>query len=232
MQAIILAGGFGKRLQSVVSALPKPMAPIGGKPFLAYLLDYLQLQGVTRVILSVHHLHETIQSYFANAYRSIDIVYAIEDQPLGTGGAIVHALKMLATKQPVWVLNGDSFIKLDYRAMYQQHQTQHAKLTIALRPVKDCLAYGKVSHRQHDIISFQEKSQKGPGLINAGVYLLQANLFENFSLPSAFSFETDFLQAQVQTIQPKAYFAEDYFIDIGIPEAYARAERELPLLMQ
>src|SRR5579872_7369319 len=117
MQAIILAGGFGTRLQSVVKNCPKPMAPVHGKPFLAYLIEYLKLQGITRVVLSVHYLREQIEDFFKDNYQGIEICYAVEEQPWGTGGAIVHALKKIELTQPVFVLNGDTFLKLDYRAM-------------------------------------------------------------------------------------------------------------------
>ncbi|HEX4044458.1 MAG TPA: nucleotidyltransferase family protein [Gammaproteobacteria bacterium] len=232
MKAIILVGGKGTRLRSVISDLPKPMAPIGNKPFLAHLLHYLAQQGMTHVVFSAHYLWEKIQTYFQSQYAGITIEYAIEDEPLGTGGAIVHALSLFKDKNPVFVLNGDTLVKLDYQAMYRQHQLQavgQPALTLALRSVADCQRYGNVVLEKQRVIQFQEKGKIGPGLISAGVYLLNAAVFAagTWSLPKQFSFETDFLLTQLAALQPYAFMTDDYFIDIGIPEDYARAQVEL-----
>jgi D-glycero-alpha-D-manno-heptose 1-phosphate guanylyltransferase len=230
MQAIILAGGFGTRLRAALADVPKPMAPIGGKPFLAYLLDYLLGQGVTRVVLSVHYLREQIQDYFQSQYRGIEIHYAVEDEPLGTGGAILHSLRELAPL-PTFVLNGDTFLKLDYRAMYQQHEAGQPLMTMALRKLIDCSRYGVVEVTEQCVTAFKDQGSELPGLINAGVYLIDPVLFKLMPLPNQFSFERDFLFPNVGKIQPQAFPVDDYFIDIGIPEDYSRAQQELPRLM-
>jgi D-glycero-alpha-D-manno-heptose 1-phosphate guanylyltransferase len=227
MKAIILLGGFGTRLRSVVPDLPKPMAPIGDKPFLAYLLDYLKVQGITTAIFSVHYLREKIQAYFQSNYQGIDIIYAEEMEPLGTGGAMRFAASFVKNNEPVFVLNGDTFVKLDYRGMFQAHQETKAQITMALRTVGDCHRYGKVVVDGDTIIQFYEKGESGPGLINAGVYLIQPNLFFAFNMPASFSFETDFLFPHLVTLKPHPFLADDYFIDIGIPEDYARAQLDL-----
>jgi D-glycero-alpha-D-manno-heptose 1-phosphate guanylyltransferase len=231
MRAIILAGGFGTRLQSVVADVPKPMAPIDGKPFLAYLLCYLACQGITEIVLSVHHLHEKISDYFQQQYAGIKIQYAIEDTPLGTGGAIYYALQKIMSNEPVFVLNGDTFVTVDYKQMYEQHSHTMATLTMALREIPDCSRYGHVSVTDNMITGFQDKGTSGTGYINAGVYLLQKNVFEHTNLSAAFSFESDFILKQFQQIRPQAFFAKDYFIDIGIPSDYQRAIKELPELI-
>lgn len=228
MRAIILAGGFGTRLQTVISDLPKPMAPIQGEPFLAYLLSYLRQQGIKEVILSVHYLRQKIIDYFQEEYAGIKISYAIEEQPLGTGGAICYALQQVVGDEPVFVLNGDTFVPLDYDAMYAQHLASEAHLSMALREISDCSRYGHVTVEQGQITSFQEKGMSGPGYINAGVYLLQKKLFKDYQFSQAFSFEKDFLLEQGSQLKIPAFFAQDYFIDIGIPEDYARANQELP----
>jgi D-glycero-alpha-D-manno-heptose 1-phosphate guanylyltransferase len=227
MKAIILAGGFGTRLQPVLTDIPKPMAPINNKPFLAYLIDYLAQQGVHDIILSVHYLREQIQAYFKSDYAGVAIRYAIEESPLGTGGAMVHALTQIPVKESVFVLNGDTFVKLDYKAMYAQHTSRHAALTMALRPIDDCHRYGKVITEQGVIVDFQEKGDTSAGWINAGVYLLQPDTFTPFQLPAQFSFETDFVQPNLAALKPQSFAADDYFIDIGIPEDYARAALEI-----
>lgn len=223
MKAIILAGGFGTRLQAVLADTPKPMAPISGKPFLAYLIDYLAQQGITEVILSVHYLREQIQNYFKSAYAGVAIRYIVEETPLGTGGAIAHSLKDMHANEPVFVLNGDTFVKLDYKAMYAQHVAQHASLTMALRFVEDCARYGKVITESGVIADFREKGEAGAGWINAGVYLLQPDLFSRFNMPAIFSFETEFVQPHLSVLEPQAFAAKEYFIDIGVPEDYASA---------
>jgi D-glycero-alpha-D-manno-heptose 1-phosphate guanylyltransferase len=227
VKAIILVGGLGTRLRSVLRDLPKPMAPIRDKPFLAYLLHYLQKQGITQIVFPVHYLSEKIKEYFQSHYAGIDIQYVEEAQPLGTGGAMVNALSVLReVKEPVFVLNGDTFAKLDYQAMLDQHQKQHATLTMALRHVSDGDRYGKVITENNRIITFKEKGESGPGLINAGVYLINPDLFSRFSLPPQFSFERDFMLPHLIKLNPQAFIVDDYFIDIGIPEDYSRAIKD------
>jgi len=230
MRAIILVGGLGTRLRSVLKDVPKPMAPIENKPFLAYLLDYLLLQGITEVVFSVHYLSEKIQAYFQSDYRGIKILYAEEVEALGTGGAVVNALNLHPTSAPVFVLNGDTFVKLDYQSMYQRYLQAASDLSMALRAVEDCSRYGRVIVEEQVVTSFTEKGVSGPGYINAGVYLINPALFQAFDLPMHFSLEKDFLLPFIASLRPHAFLANDYFIDIGIPEDYARAKAELPAL--
>jgi len=238
MYAIILAGGFGTRLRSALAHVPKPMAPIQDKPFLAYLLEYLKTQGIREVILSVHYLREQIQNYFKTSYQGLAIRYAVEETPLGTGGAMAHALKLLDTTEPIFIVNGDTFLKLNYRAMLAQHQKTSPLMTMALRHVDDCGRYGAVLLKDNHITSFVHQGEQGPGFINGGVYLIQPHLFH--ALPSLgksffnaedqvqpFSFEQDFLFPYSNQLKPQAFVAEDYFIDIGIPEDYVRAQQEI-----
>lgn len=227
MQAIILAGGLGTRLRSVIADVPKPMAPIHGKPFLAWLLDYLKLQGITEIILSVHYLREHILDYFGLMYRDIPIRYVIENEALGTGGAIAYALKNLKTSAPVFIVNGDTFLKLDYRALLAQHQKNQPAITMALRKIPDCSRYGTVDVENNIVTVFREQGESCPGLINAGVYLLDPSLSVSFPKCEKFSFEKDFLFPSIKTLMPEAFLADDYFIDIGVPEDYARAVSDL-----
>jgi D-glycero-alpha-D-manno-heptose 1-phosphate guanylyltransferase len=226
MQAIILAGGFGTRLRSVLADVPKPMAPLHGKPFLAYLLDYLQSQGVRHVVLSVHYLREQIEAYFKHAYGDITIQYAVEDKPLGTGGAIINSLPLIDPSRPFFVLNGDTFLKMDYRTMLVLHHQQGGMISMALRRLSDCSRYGVVMTEQDQVTSFIEQGGGYPGLINAGVYLFNANLLRSRQFPEKFSFERDFLFPEVAIIKPQAYVVDDYFIDIGVPEDYERAMKD------
>lgn len=232
MKAIVLVGGFGTRLKSVVSDLPKPMAPIDNKPFLAYLLQYLQQQGVTEVILTIHYMGEKIRDYFKNEFASLKIHYVEETESLGTGGAIVNALNHYKFDEPVIILNGDTFVKIDYQRMYQEHLNTEAEFTMALSAVEDCARYGNVITDNGYVTRFAEKGKAGPGNINAGVYVIKPGVFRRFKLPQKFSIESDFLLPYIKQIKPRAFATEQYFIDIGIPDDYARACKELPMIAE
>ncbi len=230
MKAIILAGGFGSRLKDVISDVPKPMAPIVEKPFLALLIEYLKTNGVNEVVLSVHHLKDSIQDFFGDNYLGVSVKYAIEEEPLGTGGGILNAIQQIYTDEPVFVFNGDTFLKIDLKRMHKQHKDKKALLTIALKEMKDCKRYGQVVVDGNIITDFAHAGS-GDGYINAGVYVLGKNLFEKFRTNRKFSFERDFLYQHVPEIKPQAFFTNDYFIDIGIPEDYKRACDELPSII-
>jgi len=233
MQAIILAGGFGSRLRASVSDVPKPMAPILQKPFLAYLLDYLSSQGIKEVLLVVHYLREKIQTYFQNKYGNMYINFVIEKEPLGTGGAILNALSYVKDlSKSILVLNGDTFLKLNYKTMLQEHEQNNALLTIALRYVSDASRYGNAIVQNNHMIGFKENGGIGPGLINAGVYLIHPQLFSAYQLPKHFSFEKDFIRPFCSMIKPHVFLTDDYFIDIGLPQDYAQALKELPFIIQ
>lgn len=228
MQAIILAGGFGTRLQSVIPDVPKPMAPIRHKPFLAYLLKYLKQQGFQHVVLSVHYKAEQIKAYFEHDFEGLRISYAVEAEPLGTGGAIIHALQYTRDSEPCFVLNGDTFVEMNYQSMLADQEAQGNNLSVALCYLQDCNRYGLVQFNEEmTITAFTEKGSNLPGWINSGVYLLKESLFSSFKLPRHFSFEKDFLVKYIETIKPRGFKVDDYFIDIGVPEDYLRAENEL-----
>jgi D-glycero-alpha-D-manno-heptose 1-phosphate guanylyltransferase len=227
MQAIILAGGFGTRLQAIADGVPKPMVPVGGQPFLTWLLDYMRSQGVVETVLCLHHLHHCIQDHYGILFKGMRLRYAVERSPLGTGGAIMNALKQLKTRQPVFVLNGDSLVQLDYRRLRAEHITSGKKLTMATARMDDCGRYGQLSIKNNEITSFRATGE-GAGDINTGFYMASPDLFTGHKLPKAFSFERDFLAPQVATLRPGAYSDVQYFIDIGIPKDYLIAQRKVP----
>ncbi|MES2960918.1 MAG: D-glycero-beta-D-manno-heptose 1,7-bisphosphate 7-phosphatase [Pseudomonadota bacterium] len=231
MQAIILAGGFGTRLQSVVKDVPKPLADISGQPFLAYLLQNLKNYGVKKAVISVGYLQEKIIEYFGDSFLGIEIAYATEDKPLGTGGAIKNSLKFIDKNQPVIVLNGDSFLQVDYQKLLAAHQKNP---TLVLRKMDDCSRYGRVIFDDNFLITaFEEKSgETKPGFINGGIYVLDPEIFDNYNLPESFSFEVDFLMKNLPQLEPQAFIADEYFIDIGIPDDYAKAQKDLPQLLK
>ncbi|MGI8002451.1 nucleotidyltransferase family protein [Campylobacter coli] len=216
MQAIVLAGGLGTRLRSVVQDLPKPMAPINGKPFLAFVLEYLKKQGIAEVILSVSYKYELIQEYFKDEFEGMKIRYNVEKELLGTGGAIKDALKLIQNQ--VYVLNGDTIFDIDLKKLV----LNGSKICIALKQMQNFDRYGTVNVDEQGIVtSFEEKVFKKQGLINGGIYLLKKDIFDEFSLEKKFSFE-EFLQENYKLLKIQTQIFDDYFIDIGIPEDYIK----------
>lgn len=227
MQAIILAGGFGTRLRSRIKDLPKPMAPVAGRPFLEYLLDRLDKGGCSKVVLATGHLSQVIEDHFGDRYRGLAIEYSREASPLGTGGAIVQALRLLPA-QPALVLNGDTWLDLDPAAFVAWCEARPGCDAIVLRSLPDASRYGSVELAGERILRFGEKAAEGPGLINAGVYWLHLQSFQGFDLPTAFSIETDFFQPHVTELDLRGFVMDGNFIDIGVPQDYDRAQVELP----
>jgi len=227
MRAIVLAGGLGTRLARVTRDIPKPMAPVGSRPFLEYLLDDLVEQGVEQTVLAVSYRWEVIREHFGSVYRGMDLGYSVEENPLGTGGAIRLALESLTDDEFI-VLNGDTRFRVDLVEMEKRHRNGGAPLTIALKRVTDTGRFGRVEvSADGAVISFQGKSTGSPGWINGGVYILNSSLFRDFPMPAKFSFEQDLIEPNIDRIQPRAFQSDAYFIDMGIPEDYQRAQREI-----
>ena len=225
-EAIILAGGFGTRLSHVVSDVPKPMAPVYGKPFLTYLIDRLIDAGIRRVILATGYKHECIESYFGTSYRGIEIVYSQETTPLFTGGALLQAAQKIQSEDFV-VLNGDTLFDIDLQKLYDFHVQNHANLTIALRQVADTSRYGSVTCSNSNIIAFKEKAESvGTGDINGGIYAINREWLMNQNLPTKFSFEKELMQPLAGDPSFYGLRFNNYFIDIGVPEDYYRAQEE------
>jgi D-glycero-alpha-D-manno-heptose 1-phosphate guanylyltransferase len=223
-EAVILAGGFGTRLKTVVPDLPKPMATIHGRPFLEYLLDYVIRQGIERCILSVGFMHEVIIRHFGYRYKETELRYAIEDKPLGTGGGILNALR-LTDDENVFILNGDTFFRISLPDMEKQFSSKQADMVIALYQVHDDSRYGSVlTDSNTRILTFSEKKvTAGDSLINGGIYLLKKEIFAGTDLPEAFSMEKDFLEKKTGTLRIFGRLFDNDFIDIGIPETYQQA---------
>jgi D-glycero-alpha-D-manno-heptose 1-phosphate guanylyltransferase len=227
MRAILLAGGAGTRLRQVVSDVPKPLAPVCGRPFLSYLLDLLKLRGFTEIILSVGYMRDAIMEEYGTSYSGLRIDYAIEETPLGTGGGLRNALDQVRDF-PIFACNADTFLDLDYQGMLREHMAAGAGLSVAVRHIDNAGRYGKARVEAGRIIAFDSAGEDGPGWINAGVYLFGENLLASESATAAFSFERDFLERHISALHPTAFRTEAYFIDIGVPEDYMRAQTELP----
>lgn len=226
MEVIVLAGGFGTRLKEVVSDVPKPMAPVNGKPFLEYLLKDLSKKGIKHVILAVGYKKEIIKEYFKNKYEDIEITYSEELVPLGTGGAIKKALK-LVKEEDVFIVNGDTFFDVDLKKMKEFHTENKSILTVAVKEMENFDRYGSLIIKKNKIIEFEEKKKKDKGKINGGIYLIKKDLLSRMEKEN-FSFEKEVLEDK--KIEKHSYESEGYFIDIGIPEDYFKIRKQFVVI--
>ena len=220
VDAIILAGGKGTRLKSVVSDVPKPMALVNKRPFISYILDQLIDFGVEDAYLSVGYRHDVIMSYFGNRYKTIRLHYVVEDEPLGTGGGIRLACET-AISDDVLILNGDTFFNSDIQSLISTHKNSDATMTIALKQMDQVNRYGMVELSNSVISAFTEKTEElKDGLINAGMYVLNRKQFLNSTESGVFSMEKDYMEKRVTDGVVFGKELEGYFIDIGIPNDY------------
>ena len=227
MEAIILAGGLGTRLRSAVPDLPKCMAPINGVPFISYLIDNLINEGVTNFIFSLGYKSELFISLLEEKLPMKNYLIVIEDEPLGTGGAIKLACKK-AKDENVIALNGDSLFKVILKELMQFHLEKKSRCTLALKPMQNFERYGSVEiDAVQKINSFKEKQFITKGCINGGVYAIEVASFLQKSLEDKFSMEQDYLEKYSGEGNFYGFVQEGYFIDIGIPEDFVRAQIEL-----
>jgi D-glycero-alpha-D-manno-heptose 1-phosphate guanylyltransferase len=225
MEAIVLAGGFGTRLRTVVPDVPKPMAPVGKKPFLEILLRGLSRQGVSRVILSLGHKAEIISGHFGAQFAGMELIYTVEAEPLGTGGAIRKALTFCQGDYAL-VMNGDTYLDIEIDALESAWQQMHQPLIVA-QEAQDASRYGRLELENGRVMRFGEKALSGPGLINVGCYIFPKQILDDFPLGQPFSLETDFLSHAVSLMSFGAFITRGRFIDIGVPKDYAHAQKVL-----
>jgi NDP-sugar pyrophosphorylase family protein len=222
IDAIVLAGGRGTRLSSVVSDRPKVLADVGGRPFIAYLLDLLQGAGVRRAVLSVGYMADLVEQHIGPRHGSLEIIYSREEQPMGTGGGARLAAGFVQS-DPVLVMNGDSYCHMDLPALVRFHGERGGRGTLAVLEVADMSRYGRV--RLDDakrIICFDEKAAGEPGYINAGVYLLDANLLRSIPQGQLVSLERESFPAWIEH-GLYGFTCQAPFLDIGTPNSYAEA---------
>lgn len=223
MQAIILCGGLGTRLRDVVKDVPKPMAPINGKPFMQIQVDKLIDAGVTKIVFAVGYKKEIIRDFFGDEYRGVPLVYSEEDFPLKTGGAMRQALGYIDEDYAL-ILNGDIYTTIDYRDMVRQHVESGAVETLAAKPMKNFDRFGNVvlGDEGMTIVDFIEKQPTAQGNVNLGVYVLNKDIFDEYAdeLGAAFSHEVDYLTRHLHDRRHCAYLYDGYYIDIGIPADY------------
>jgi D-glycero-alpha-D-manno-heptose 1-phosphate guanylyltransferase len=226
-EAIVLAGGLGTRLKSVVGDVPKSLAPVAGRPFLGYLLDYAKQQGIKKFIFALGYKTEQIETFVEGYLPEGSYFFSIEDQPLGTGGAICKACKEVSSVNAI-VLNADTFFAVSFSDLAELHEEHKAACTLALKPMKAFDRYGVVSINEQQVVTgFSEKKYHNAGLINGGVYALSAAVFLQKSFPPVFSFEKDYLEKEFANRNILGMVSDAYFIDIGVPEDYHRAQAEL-----
>lgn len=232
--AIILAGGLGTRLRSVVADVPKPMAPINGRPFLELLMDYWIGQGITRFILSVGYQHATITEHFGSTYRRVHLSYAIEHERLGTGGGLLLAVQQLHGENAFVLLNGDTFFAVDLPALDSFARRSESGWALALFRAGEANRYmGITLDAEQHIVSLA--SQRGlPGcMANGGVYWVRTSSLASlpFRAGEAVSLEDTLLPTLLDSATTLSGFAADgTFIDIGIPDDYQRAAQLLATL--
>ena len=226
-EAIILAGGLGTRLREAVPDLPKCMAPVAGKPFLYYVISYFAKQGIDKFLFSLGYKHEIIEDYITSEFDTIQYTFCVEEKPLGTGGAIRLACEQV-TEKTALVLNGDTLFQVNLDKLAPFHHMCGADCTLSLKPMRNFDRYGVVTlNKDYSIESFREKDYYQEGLINGGIYALNVGKFQSENLPEVFSFEHDYLEAYYKKRRMYGVIQDEYFIDIGIPDDYMRAQSEL-----
>ena len=226
-EAIVLAGGLGTRLREAVPDLPKCMAPVNGRPFIAYVIRHLSQQGISHFIFSLGYKSALFLDFLSTELPAGSYDIVVEDEPLGTGGAIQYAAHK-ARQDDFVVVNGDSIFQTDIQEQAAYHFARQSCCTLALKAMQNVSRYGTVElTAEGSICHFREKQFFEKGLINAGVYLINKACLLSKGLPDKYSFETDFLQRFYTEGNIYGIEQAGYFIDIGIPEDYQRAQTEL-----
>lgn len=227
-EAIVLGGGLGTRLRSVQPNLPKILAPIAGRPFLSFVLDYLTKEGVERVILSLGYRAEQVVEWLNAQKFAIEIVPIVEEEPLGTGGALAYAWQAVQTERAL-MMNGDTFFPISLEHMYRSHERLGASLSIALAWVSPADRYGVVEVEGGWVKAFREKEPRSEGWIYGGIALAEASWWRIQKWEKKFSWEAYLTQA-TSHMRIGAYLAKETpFIDIGVPADYEKAQTFIPL---
>lgn len=222
-EAIVLVGGFGTRLRGVVSDVPKPLAPVAGRPFLAWILDHLADGGIDHVVLAAGYMADKIEKSIGWQWRGMTVDYSIEMRALGTGGAVRQARELLRG-DAAHVVNGDTFLRYEPAGLADAVIAARAQIGMALARVEDAGRYGAVDCHGSRVSGFREKHQAGPGMVNAGCYFMTAEAMASLPQDDCFSFEASVLLPMVEAGHVCGYSRTSGFIDIGVPEDYLRAQ--------
>jgi NDP-sugar pyrophosphorylase family protein len=223
--AILLVGGMGTRLQPILTSMPKPLARVGNMPFLELLVLQLRSQGVRRIVMCTGHMAEQIEEEFGDGHKwNVAIEYSKESHPLGTAGAVKFAERHLRHDSDFLVMNGDSFLELDFHQFIRFHREHGGLISLAVRGVPDAARYGTVQmSADHRVVGFMEKTgAQAPGIVNGGVYVFNRAILDYIPHGPA-SFEKSVFP---RALKLGVYALEQHgmFIDIGTPEDYARAQ--------
>ncbi len=224
--AIILAGGLGTRLRSVLTELPKCLAPVAGKPFLDYVIEHAKSFDIENFVFALGYKSDSIINHLAENHKDINYKYTIEKEPLGTGGGILLAAQEVDETQ-FFVFNGDTLFMANLDTLEDFHIENESAITMALKPLENFDRYGSVLIENHRIIAFQEKKHTKQGLINGGIYLMNISVLDHFTHDTAFSFEKEVLEPLSKQKRITALPFDNYFIDIGIPEDFNKANQDL-----
>jgi len=226
MKILILAGGEGKRMLPLTKKIPKVLLPIAGKPFLEYQINFFKRDGIHDFILAIGHQAKQIKDYFGDGRKfGVKIIYSKEKKPLDTGGAIKKAESLIKNKD-ILITNGDTLLELNFKKMLTFHKKMQKPITIAVIKVKDTGRFGRVIINEKNIITqFKEKDKKAKeGFINAGVYIFQKRILKDFPQNKKISLEREIFPKFINRIS--AFKARGYFIDMGIPEDYKKANKD------
>ena len=221
MNAIILAGGFGSRLQSISNGKPKAMMPVDNKVYLDLLLEKIFKNNINHVYLSLHYKPELFHNYINNSIYKNKLITITEPEPLGTGGAVSYIIKNSSISSPFFVMNGDSMSNINLQKMYEEFLGQKLPAMIGISKVEDTERYGSVLSKGGKVMSFEEKGVSGLGWINNGHYIFKKEAFVGFS--EAFSLEKNLFPKLVGNQELASFKVEnDNFIDMGIPKDYEK----------
>ena len=227
MDAVILCGGKGTRLKSVVSDRPKPMAALNDRPFLQLLLEYAAGFGFKRFILAAGYMGDAIEKHFSGASPGFEVVVSREAEPLDTAGAVKHAAALIRTSQFL-VMNGDSICRIDLRAFMEFHFSRHGKVSVAVAKTANAGSFGSITMGAGGrILSFREKSAAGAGYVNAGIYIMDKTVLDSVPPGARCSMERDLLPALISGGDVYGYETESRLYDIGTPEGYKDAGEQL-----
>jgi D-glycero-alpha-D-manno-heptose 1-phosphate guanylyltransferase len=226
-EMLILAGGLGTRLQSHVSNVPKPMAPILGRPFLALFLEYWISQGIEKFVISIGYKASVIKNYFSDSFMGAEIIYSEEDSPLGTGGAIKKSLESnFFSNELIMIANGDTWLDINSNNFFMDFKKQSLPGSICLFHIDENDRYGSVFINGNGSIQKFDSINRGGHLINGGCYIFERIFLTQYlvNYPDIFSFEADVLEKlSSERLLGSSIYKSD-FLDIGIPEDYLKAE--------
>ncbi len=225
-EVIILAGGLGTRLKPVIADKPKCLAEINQRPFISYLIDSLLNYDFEKFIFSLGHLKDDVIEYINEFYPNLNAIFSVEEKPLLTGGAIRLALEYVDSDS-VLILNADTYFGVNLDLLYTSHFSSNSDITIALKPLNNFDRYGSVKFDDRNrIYSFEEKKFIDFGYINCGYIYLKKEILKKIKLNIPFSFEKDFIITNINDIKINAFIDNSYFIDIGVPEDYLKANED------